>query len=663
MSYTTIRCSLLSPMVQKLLFCGVVIISVSCAQAKAKMDSSAMAGDLWVSPSGNNNNPGTQAEPFASVSAAQKDARELRRLGKVGIHEPVHIILESGVYQLASPLLVCSADSGTETSPTVFEAAPGAKPVLSGGIQITGWHKVTGKIPGMPKAAKGHVWVAGAPIFDGRMLEFRQLWVNGQKAVLAREPNGNVMDHMVIRWNVKKREAWMSATAVKGIHNVSGLEMIIDQFWEIAMLRVKAIRVQGDQACLTFHQPESKLEFDRPFPPVRLNAKHQAAVYFANAIEFLEQPGEWYEDTLTRKVYYWPRPGEDLARASVVAPALKNIVWITGSLEYPVANVQFKNIAFEYATWMRPSEAGDVPLQDGMYMLEVYSLKPPGTSYLPPLGNQIWIGRPPGGVSVKNANHLLFKRCRFEHMAAAGLDFQSGTHDDLIEGCVFRDLGGNGIQMGKFSDPGIETHVPYNPKDKRVICQHEKILNNVITDCGTEDWGSVGISIGYARDIDIEHNDLSNLPYTGISVGWGWNSSPFAELWWLRNRSHKDICWNKLTNCMRNNRVIANRIHHVMTRLHDGAGIYTLSSQPGTIISDNCISNVENHNAYIYLDEGSSFITVRDNWCSAKIFWKNDNGPDDHWENNGPMVSQKIKDAAGLQSAFRNLLPKLQKIR
>ena len=130
MPYTTIRCSLLSPMVQKLLFCGVVIMSVSYAQAKARMDSSAMAANLWVSPSGSNNNPGTQAEPFASVSAAQRDARELRRLGKAGIHEPVHIILESGVYQLASPLLVCSADSGTETSPTVFEAAPGAKPVI-----------------------------------------------------------------------------------------------------------------------------------------------------------------------------------------------------------------------------------------------------------------------------------------------------------------------------------------------------------------------------------------------------------------------------------------------------------------------------------------------------------------------------------------------------
>ena len=656
-AYATIRRLFFSLIAQMLLFCVVVTMSVSCAQAKAKLVTSPMAVDLWVSPTGSDKNPGTQAQPFASVSAAQRDARELRRLGKVGINEPVHIILQSGVYPFTSPLLVRSADSGTEKSPTVFEAAPGAKPVLSGGIDITGWHKATGNIPGMPKAAKGNVWVAAAPRFDGRMLDFRQLWVDGRKAVLAREPNGNVMDHTVIRWNKKKREAWMPSAAVSGIHNVSGVEMIIDQFWEIAILRVKAIRVQGDLACLTFHHPENKVEFERPFPPVRLNAKHQASFYFANAINFLDQPGEWYEDTLTRKVYYWPRPGEDLARVNVVAPALKHIVWITGSLEYPVANVQFKDIAFEYATWMRPSQAGDVPLQDGMYMLDVYALNPPGTSYLPPLGNQIWIGRPPGGISVKDSNHIVFERCRFKHMAAAGLDFQSGTHDDLIEGCVFRDLGGNGIQLGKFSDPGVETHVPYNPEDKRVICAHDKILNNVITDCGTEDWGSVGISIGYARDIDIEHNDLSDLPYTGISVGWGWNSSPFAELWWLHDHSSKGIRWNKLTNCMRNNRIIANYIHHVMTRLRDGAGIYTLSSQPGTIISDNRISDVEHHNAYIYLDEGSSFITVRDNWCSAQIFWKNDNGPGNHWKNNGPLVSQQIKDAAGLEPAFRNLLP------
>lgn len=611
-----------------------------------------MAGELWVSPEGSDDNPGTKAQPFASVAAAQREARELRRLGKVGSHEPVRIILRGGVYPLSSPLLVRSEDSGTAISPTVFEAAPAENPILSGGVQITGWKKMTGKIPGLPVAVQGEVWVADAPKFGGRMLEFRQLWVNGRKAIRARQPNNGTLDHLVA-WDKTHQEAWIS-TGSAGI--LAGkmpalpgqLEMVVDQVWEIATLRIKTVRVDGNKVCLTFQQPESKLEFEHPWPPVIVNTHYQAPFFLANAIEFLDQPGEWFEDVSAGKVYYWPRPGEDLTQASVVAPALETLVKITGSLDEPVANVRFTGVAFEYATWLRPSKAGDVPLQAGMYFLDAYRLKPKGTAYHPGLDNQAWIGRPPAGVSVKDANHIELERCRFEHMAAAGLDFQSGTHDGLIQGCVFHDLGGNGIQMGKFSDAGVETHVPYNPKDERVICTREKVLNNLVTDCGTEDWGSVGICVGYGREIAIEHNEVSNLPYTGIGVGWGWNKAP---------------------NCMRDNRVVANNVHHIATRLGDTGGIYTLSPQPGTIISDNCISDIQlsryvpdpDHWFYLYLDEGSSFITVRDNWCPSEKFMKNANGPGNHWENNGPMVSQKIKDAAGLQPAFRDLLSERKK--
>ncbi len=619
--------------------------------------SPAPAAEFWVSPDGNDGNPGTQAQPFASVATALRQARELRRLERVTANEPVQIILRGGVYPLTSPLLMRSEDSGTETSPTIIEAAPGEQPALSGGVPITGWKKVSVTVPGLAKTAQGNVWVAAAPTFGGRMLEFRQLWVNNRTAIRAREPNGDALDRL-IAWDKTNQEAWISAGSA-GIlaGELSGgklagkmpalpgqIEMIIDQVWEIAVLRVQSLRLDGNRVCLTFQQPESKLEFEHPWPPVIVNTNYQAPFFLANAIEFLDQPGEWFEDVSAGKVYYWPRPGEDLTQASVIAPALETLVQVTGSLDRPVANVHFKGVTFEYATWLRPSEAGDVPLQAGMYFLDAYRLKPKGTAYHPGLDNQAWIGRPPAGVSVKDANHVEFERCRFEHMAAAGLDFQSGTHDDLIQGCVFRDLGGNGIQMGKFSDAGVETHVPYNPKDERVICTHEKIFDNLVTDCGTEDWGSVGICVGYGREIAIEHNEVCDLPYTGISVGWG---------------------WNKAANCMRDNVVHANHIHQVATRLGDTGGIYTLSAQPGTVISENSVHNIKlsayvpdpDHWFYLYLDEGSSFITVRDNWCPSEKFMKNANGPGNHWENNGPMVSPKIKDAAGLEPAYQDLLP------
>jgi len=418
--------------------------------------------------------------------------------------------------------------------------------------------------------------------------------------------------------------------------------MIVDQVWEIAVLRVKSIRIDGSHALLTFEQPESDLEFHHPWPPVTVNTKYQAPFFLAGAIQFLDSPGEWFEDLAAGKIYYWPHAGEDLSRAKVFAPVLETVVDIEGTLDAPVGNIEFKGITFADTAWLRPAELGHVPLQAGMPLLAAKKLSPRGTSYHPGLDNLAWIGRPPGAVKVKNAGHIRFERCTFEHLASAGLDVQSGTHDDTIEGCAFRDIGGNGIQLGKFSDTNVETHVPYNPPDEREICANERIINNLVTDCANEDWGGVGIGIGYARGIRIEHNEVSRCSYTGISVGWGWTRMP---------------------NALRDNFIHANDVHHVATRLGDTAGIYLLSAQPGTVVSENAVHDIKpspyvpdpQHWFYLYLDEGSSFVTVRDNWCPAEKFLKNANGPGNVWENNGPQVSEKIRAAAGLEPAFQNL--------
>jgi hypothetical protein len=605
------------------------------------------AVELWVAPDGNDRNPGTLAQPYATIAAAQRQARELRRLNRVPANEPVRLIVGGGVYPLDRPLFFRPEDSGTETSPTLIEAARNEQPVLSGGVRIQGWKKLKGKVPGLPPAARGQVWVAEAPQCGGRPLEFRQLWINDRKAVRAREPDGDTLNRLAA-WNKTNQEAWVSASALGAVRQPAQLEMVIDQVWEIAVLRVQSLRRAGKYVCLTFQPPESQIEFEHPWPPVTVTTNYQAPFFLANALEFLNAPGEWFADAAAGKVYYWPRPGEDLTRAAVIAPALETLVQVQGTLDRPVEHIAFRGLRFAHATWLRPSAAGHVPLQASMFLLDAYRLKPPGTADRPKLDNQAWLGRPPGGVSVANANHLSFVRCRFEHMASAGLDFQSGTHDDLIEGCGFRDLGGNGIQIGKFADPGQETHLAYNPADADEICTRDTIANNLVTDCGTEDWGCVGIIAGYVRQIAIQHNEVSQLPYTGISLGWG---------------------WTRATNCMQDNVVYANHIHHVATRMGDTAGIYTLSAQPGTVISENAISDIvmspsvpdPDHWFYLYLDEGSSFMTVRDNWCPAEKFLKNANGPGNVWENNGPQVSEKIKNAAGLETSFRDLLSEEKK--
>ena len=176
----------------------------------------ATARELWVSPDGNDNNPGIARQPFASVAAAQYEARELRRRAKVAGDEPVKIILHDGIYPLTRPLVLGPEDSGTPTSPTVITAAPGEHPVLSGGVPIGGWKKLTANISGLPEIARGQVWVADAPKIAAGFLEFRQLWANGTKTIRAREPNGENL-HRLAGWDKTNQTATIPAAALAGI--------------------------------------------------------------------------------------------------------------------------------------------------------------------------------------------------------------------------------------------------------------------------------------------------------------------------------------------------------------------------------------------------------------------------------------------------------------
>lgn len=601
------------------------------------------AAEIWVAKTGSDENIGTKEKPLATVAMALRKARELRRLNDPSIKSGIHILVESGVYQFAEPLFVRPEDSGTESSPTIIESAPNAKAVFSGGISITNWQKVSGTIKGLPKEARGKVWVADAPVVAGQVLNFRQLWVNNEKAIRARDRNADSMNR-ILSWNHKTETCWIPKPKTEDLRYAEGMEMFIHQWWAIAILRIKSVKAQGDSLQLAFEQPESRIQSEHPWPAPWLSKKTgNSAFYLSNALQFLDQPGEWFLDQKSRKIYYWPRKNENIKSANVVVPALETLLKMEGTIDRPVSYVFFKGISFEHSTWLRPSQQGHVPHQAGMYMLDAYKLNIPGTPDKKGLENQAWIGRPAAAVTITYAHHTGFENCRFAHLASTGLDYQRGTHDDEINGNLFQDIGGTGIQIGTYSDESVETHLPYLPTDQREICTSEHISNNLVYDVTNEDWGCLGISTGYVKNVNIEHNEISDVNYSGINMGWG---------------------WTKTVNAMSNNRIYANKVHHYAKQMYDVAGIYTLSSQPGSIISNNYIDSIyvapyahdPHHWFYLYLDEGSSYFTVKDNWCPAKKFLKNANGPGNTWENNGPQVADSIKNTAGLEPKFRYLL-------
>ncbi|WP_158827516.1 L-rhamnose mutarotase [Mucilaginibacter lacusdianchii] len=608
---------------------------------------SVQAADIWVSPSGADNNPGTESSPKATVAAALRQARELRRLNDPSIKGGIHIKLSGGEYNLTEPIFIRYEDSGTENSPTYIEAASTARPIISGGIAITGWQRLQATVAGLPAQAKGKVWVADIPKFNGQSLQFRQLWVNGNKATRAREVNDDNQMLRILAMDKQKQEMWIPANAARLPKDIGQLEMVIHQMWAIANLRVKSVTPEGDKLKLTFHQPESRIQFEHPWPAAVIDKEHKmngnSAFYLVNHISFLDTPGEWYADVANGKIYYWPRRGENLVTAKVTVPELEKLVQVTGTIDRPVSSVYFKGISFQYSTWLRPSQQGHVPHQAGMYMIDAYKLKVPGTPEKKGLENQAWVGRPAAAVELAYAHHTVFEDCRFEHMASTGLDYQRGTHDDVIKGNLFKDIGGTGVLVGVFSDEAQEVHLPYKPSDLREVCTNERIENNLITDVTNEDWGCVGIGAGYVKNINISHNEVSEVSYSGISMGWG---------------------WTKLPNVMEGNQIVGNKIHHYGKHLYDVSGIYTLSAQPNSTIAQNYIDSIYkvpyahdvHHWFYLYCDEGSSGFTVKNNWCPADKFLQNANGPDNVWTNNGAQVAETIKQQAGLQADYKSLL-------
>lgn len=553
-----------------------------------------------------------------AIEKALQQAREERRLNNA---KDITIRLAEGTYSLNQPIVVRPEDNGTRI------VADG-NVTISGGVRITNWHK------------QGNMYVADVPDFNGRPLEFRQMWVNGKKAIRARDVE-DFSDMFRIRSLDKAKETiYVPAKAVKKIVNAKYAEMVLHEMWCVANLRIKSVKIAGDSAAVTFHQPESHIHFMHPWPsPMVTSDGHNSAFYLTNAKELLDSEGEWYLDAKASKLYYIPRKGENMNTAEVIVPAVETLLKVEGTPDNPVKDVTFEGITFSYATWMRPSISGHAPLQAGMYMTEAYKLRPkmirPNGDHK--LDNQGWVGRPAAAVSLNCAENVSFTKCSFEHNASTGLDYHTYIKGGTVDRCKFSDMGGNGILAGSFGPEAHEAHLPYDPSDRRIICTDLNITNNLITDVSNEDWGCVGIGAGFVKDIKICHNEISEVSYTGISMGWGWN---------------QQVC------SMSNNLIKGNLIHHYAKHMYDTAGIYTLGSQPHSFIEENVVRDIyspsyahdPNHWFYLYTDEGSSYITIRNNWTPSEKYLKNANGPGNTWENNGPNVADSIKANAGIMA-------------
>jgi hypothetical protein len=520
------------------------VLAVVFAFAFACWASTAFAASvIHVAPGGSDAADGTAEQPLRSLPQAQRRARELRAKQP---GEPLTIDVGAGSYVLTEPLVFTPEDSG----------ASGKHPLTitgSGTVRISGGTRIEGFRP-----RDGH-WVAAIP---DSVAPFRDLWVNGRRAIRARAPNEGY--YRIDAAGPDRRTSFTAESKdVLSIANPATAEVVYLHDWSVSRVGLKSID-SGKQTYLL----AGSIGANYPFLAI-CDFEQHPRYFVENAIELLDAPGEWFLDAAKRELHYMPREGETIDEVKATAPRLSQLMLVRGTDQKPVQNIRFEGLSFVNTAFDLP-RLGYAEIQANSYASRRDLTA--GTTLMPP-----------AAATLERAKNCSFENCRFEHLAAAGLHIAHSSKV-RVERSTFSDLGGNGIMIGSMNEE--------NP-----TAEGNVVENCTIERCGQTYFGGVGIWIGMAANTIVRNNEVRDLPYTGISVGWSWNPRP--------------------TMC-RGNQIRYNHIHHVMQRLSDGGGIYTLGWQPGTTLVGNVIHDIpinagRAESNGMFIDEGSTDLEIKEN--------------------------------------------------
>ena len=595
--------------------------------------------EYYVSASGDDGAEGSKDAPFATIERARDEVR--RHTDNMTGNIVVHIA--EGEYVLDKTLSFDESDSATNGYFVKYVGDKGA--VISGGERLDGFTLFD---------EEKNIYSAKVP--EG--VSFRQLYLNGDKMICADTEHGyktrivgasrfKADGTLIPEWNNNGAEETLEQADYGEIYirscefpefkNLQDVELHIFAAWTKSILRVESVERDREVAIIRVQEPENELIFNRMHPDIdgysHMNT-HAFAYYLTNAYELIDWDGEWYLDKNENTLYFKVPEGVDIQNAEVTYPKLETLVNVESKSSKKIENLSFEGLDFKYTNWTVPSEQGFVEVHAGMYANRCIFAT-----------NDMSVSRPPAAIIASDTINFTIKNCTVENAGAAGIDLKKATTSSVIRDNEIRNISGNGVMVGSFVvDENTDIHVVYNPEDESDICTGDKIVNNLVTNIGTDYEGSVGIVAGYPRNILIACNEVSYAPYTGLSVGYGWSAED---------------------NAMRDNRILNNEIHHTSQALCDAGGIYTLSKQPHSEIIGNYIHDIELPDGAdyatsgIYMDEQSAGFTVKNNVIyHAWGVGRNNNGENDYQENKiyvdkkfGFNVS-RIKRQAGIKKNY-----------
>ncbi len=550
-----------------------------------------------VAATGNDSNAGDEATPFASIPRAQQAVREKIAAGLTG---NVRVLIHGGTYELAQPLTFDPRDSGTTQHLITYTAVSNEVVVISGGRRITNWTK-----------GDGNVWTAEIPEVKEGKWYFRSLYVNGRRAIRARNPNidasvpysvlqGATLNNTKTTWTMKLNDGQVATWK-----NIADVEIVIFGFWTIIRKRILSVDLATNALVL-----------EPPYIPANgFNPGAGSRFYLENARAFLDEPGEWYLDRTTGILSYWPRTDEDLNATEVIAPRLTTLVTIKGNARKLVENLHFIGIRFYHT---------DDPL-----LMQGYSGASQGYYGLVKPDSRLNTGgRMDGAVHVEYARACSIEDSDISHVGGTALDIDKGCATTLVQANRIFDVGNTGISLGFHRE--IPTKEPWFSLGEQP--HSNQIVNNEIYDCGVTYHDGVAILLRYASQTVVAHNSIHNCSHHGISIISSPESLPpgVADGYWIQNNDIQHVCqmlpdsgpiyfWGKLTT----NVVISGNV------IHDTKGrgaIYLDNDTQGYRIEQNVVYNFREKPISFYPHTIDSFV-VRDNyWRGTNDFIRTKTG-------------------------------------
>ncbi len=515
------------------------------------------AVEFHVSPRGDDAQPGTAAQPFATLERARAAIRTLKSTAGLPA-DGVVVQVGSGTYALRAPFTLSPEDSGTAAAPIVYRGASPA-PLLSGGRPITGWREV-----------ESGLWAADVPEVKAGRWYFEQLWVNGRRATRARSPNSGWF-HVDLKGGYgplradgtaedlsKRSFHTLHAEDLAGYAALTGAALrdvtltVLWHNWIATRLRVESVAPATRLITLTGAPGTTgHSDFDRG---VRYVAENFRAA--------LDAPGEWFLDR-AGTLYYRPLPGETMTTAEVIAPRLEQLLVIAGE---PAAGRFVEHVTFH-----------------GLRFHHAESATPPGGQ--PEAQGAANI---PAAILADGARHVQLVACEIAHVGGYAVHFRHGCHTCAVRESHLHDLGAGGLHLG-----GGQPDQPPAPAEHS---SHLEIVDNILRAGGRVHPSACAILSHHCSDSRIAHNDIADFFYTGISVGWTWHYRP---------------------SLAQRNTIAFNRLSHLgQGLLSDLAGIYTLGESQGTEIIGNVIHDVRAFKygaSGIYTDQATTGVRIAEN--------------------------------------------------